>query len=278
MTYKTILAVLDTPDHAQRITDYALDVARRFDAHVLGVHAETLAALPLIAPMEIPDPTAIEALQEAARQETKQVEAIFRDSIAREGRSAEWRSFISSSGYNAAAVMETMRAADLIIASQGDPNHDNRSELENLLFDSGRPVLLVPYVMKAPREIRRVMIAWNGSREAARAAFDALPFMKAAESVEVFCHDAPDRANQSREFAGVELAAALARHGVNVTLTTQESGGVSAATAIENRLADNSVDLLVMGAYGTSRWWEMLFGGVTRSLLESMTALSLMSR
>ncbi len=278
MTYKTILAVLDTPDHAQRITDYALDVARRFDAHVLGVHAETLAALPLIAPMEIPDPTAIEALQEAARQETKQVEAIFRDSIAREGRSAEWRSFISSSGYNAAAVMETMRAADLIIASQGDPNHDNRSELENLLFDSGRPVLLVPYVMKAPREIRRVMIAWNGSREAARAAFDALPFQKAAESVEVFCHDAPDRANQSREFAGVELAAALARHGVNVTLTTQESGGVSAATAIENRLADNSVDLLVMGAYGTSRWWEMLFGGVTRSLLESMTALSLMSR
>ncbi|MGW9230968.1 universal stress protein [Pseudorhizobium sp. NPDC055634] len=278
MTYKTILAVLDTPDHAQRITDYALDVARRFDAHVLGVHAETLAALPLIAPMEIPDPTAIEALQEAARQETKQVEAIFRDSIAREGRSAEWRSFISSSGYNAAAVMETMRAADLIIASQGDPNHDNRSELENLLFDSGRPVLLVPYVMKAPREIRRVMIAWNGSREAARAAFDALPFLKAAESVEVFCHDAPDRANQSREFAGVEFAAALARHGVNVTLTTQESGGVSAATAIENRLADNSVDLLVMGAYGTSRWWEMLFGGVTRSLLESMTALSLMSR
>ena len=78
--------------------------------------------------------------------------------------------------------------------------------------------------------------------------------------------------------AGVELAAALARHDVNVTLTAQESGGLPAATAIANRLSDNSVDLLVMGAYGTSRWWEMLFGGVTRSVLESMTALSLMSR
>ncbi|CAD7031392.1 MULTISPECIES: universal stress protein [Pseudorhizobium] len=278
MTYKTILAVLDTPDHAQQITDYALALASRFDAHVLGVHAETLAAVPLIAPMEIPDPAAIEALQEAARRETKEVEAIFRERVARDGRSADWRSFVSSSGYAAAAVMETVRAADLIVASQGDPNHENRSELENLLFDSGRPVLLVPYVMKAPRDIRRVMIAWNGSREAARAAFDALPFLKTAESVEIFCLDAPERPNQSKEFAGVELAAALARHGVNVTLTTQESGGISAAAAIENRLADKSVDLLVMGAYGTSRWWEMLFGGVTRSLLESMTALSLMSR
>jgi Universal stress protein UspA and related nucleotide-binding proteins len=278
MTYKTILAVLDTPSHALQIADYALSVARKFDAHVVGVHAETLAAVPLIAPMEIPDPAAIEALQEAARRETADVEKIFRERIAREGQSAEWRSFVSSAGYGAAAVMETVRAADLIVASQGDPGNDNRSELENLLFDSGRPVLLVPYVMKAPRDIRSVMIAWNGSREASRAAFDALPFLKAADSVEIFCVDAPERPNQVKDFVGVELAAALARHGVNVTLTTQESGGLSAAAAIENRLADNSVDLLVMGAYGTSRWWEMLFGGVTRSLLESMTALSLMSR
>nr|CAD6416722.1 universal stress protein [Rhizobium sp. Q54] len=278
MSYKTILAVLDTPSHAHHITEYALALARQFDAHVVGVHAETLAAVPLIAPMEIPDPAAIEALQQAARRETAEVEKVFRERIAREGQSAEWRSFVSSAGYGAATVMEAVRAADLIVASQGDPANDNRSELENLLFDSGRPVLLVPYVMKAPRAIRSVMIAWNGSREASRAAFDALPFLKAAESVEIFCVDAPERPNQVKDFVGVELAAALARHGVDVTLTTQESGGLSAAAAIENRLADNSVDLLVMGAYGTSRWWEMLFGGVTRSLLESMTALSLMSR
>ncbi|MCB5205100.1 universal stress protein [Neorhizobium sp. T786] len=278
MTYKTILAVLDTPAHALQITDYALAMAAKFDGHVLGVHAETLAAIPLIAPMEIPDPAAIEALQAAARRETADVEKIFKERVAREGRSAEWRSFMSSAGYSSAAVMETVRAADIIIASQGDPSHDTRSELENLLFDSGRPVLLVPYLLKGPQDIRRVMIAWNGSREAARATFDALPFLKAADSVEIFCVNAPERPNQERDMAGVELAAVLARHDVKVTLTSQEARERSAAAAIVQHLADNNVDLLVMGAYGTSRWWEMLFGGVTRSVLEKMTALSLMSR
>jgi len=75
------------------------------------------------------------------------------------------------------------------------------------------------------------------------------------------------------------LAATLARHGVNVTVTSQEKiAGVSPQAAIENRLSDNSIDLLVMGAYGHSRWWELLFGGVTRTLLDSMTALTLLSR
>lgn len=278
MTYKTILAVLDKPAHALEITDHALAIAKQFDAYVLGVHAETLATVPLIAPMEIPDPAAIEALQAAARRETSEVERIFKDRVAREGRPADWQSFVSSAGYSAATVLEIVRTADLIIASQGNPDIDNRSELDNLLFDSGRPVLLVPYIIKKPQEIRRVMVAWNGSREAARATFDALPFLKAADSVEIFCVNAPERPDQEKDMAGVELAAALARHGVKVTLTSQESGGVTAATAIANRLSDNSVDLLVMGAYGTSRWWEMLFGGVTRSMLETMTALSLMSR
>lgn len=278
MTYKTIVAVLDSPAHAAQITDFALAVAESYDAHVLGVHAETLAAVPLIAPMEIPDPAAIEALQAASRRETAEVERIFRERIARSGRSADWRSFVSAAGYAASSVMEAIRAADLVVASQGNPANDNRSELENLLFDSGRPVLLVPFIMKEPKAIRRVMIAWNGSREAARATFDAMPFLKNADSVEIFSVDPPERPNEVPHMAGVELAQALARHDVKVTLTAQEGGVVSAATAIENRLADNSVDLLVMGAYGTSRWWEMLFGGVTRSLLESMTALSLMSR
>lgn len=278
MTYKTIVAILDTPAHAAPVTDFALAAAARFDAHVLAVHAETLASVPLIAPMEIPDPAAIEALQAAAKRETAEIQKIFNERTARDSRPAEWRSFMSSAGYGAASAMETIRAADLVIASQGDPAHEGRSDLENLLFDSGRPVLLVPYFMTEPKEIRRVMIAWNGSREAARAAFDALPFLKIADAVEVFCVNPPERPNQAPDMTGIELAGALSRHGVNVTLTSQEGGGVSASTAIENRLVDNSVDLLVMGAYGTSRWWEMLFGGVTRSLLESMTALSLMSR
>jgi nucleotide-binding universal stress UspA family protein len=279
MAYKTVLAVLDTQRNAMQITDFTIALAEQFSAHLIGLHAETLAAVPLIAPMEIPDPAAIEVLQESAQRETAAIQQIFRQRTTREGVSAEWRSFMMAAGYASTSVLETARTADIIVASQSDPGHaDHRSDLETFLFESGRPMLLVPYTLRQPKPIERVLVAWNGSREAARAAFDAMPLLQQASSVEILVVDPPDRGDQSPELAGTDIAAALARHGVAVTVTTQDSGGLSAATAIENRLADQSIDLLVMGGYGHSRWWEMLFGGVTRSMLESMTALTLLSR
>jgi nucleotide-binding universal stress UspA family protein len=279
MAYKTILAVLDTPQNARQITDFGIALAERFSAHLIGVHAETLAAVPLIAPMEIPDPAAVQILQEVAQKETAEVGQIFAQHSSRDGISSEWRSFMSSAGYGSYPVMETARTADLILASQSDPSHaDHRADLETFLFESGRPMLLIPFTIKQPQPIERVLIAWNGSREAARATFDALPFLTAAASVEVLVVDPPERSNPNVQLAGTEIAATLARHGVNVTVSTRGSGGGSAAEAIENRLSDNSINLLVMGGYGHSRWWEMLFGGVTRNILDSMTALTLLSR
>ncbi|MGL4198588.1 MAG: universal stress protein, partial [Allorhizobium sp.] len=231
-------------------------------------------------PMEIPDPATVQALQDMAHQETESVEKTFREISQREGLSHEWRSFVTSSGFNSAALIDSARSSDLVIAAQGDSGllSDTRSELESFLFESGRPVLLIPNILKQPKPIRRVLVAWNGSREAARATFDALPFLKAADTVEIFTVDASDTAQQSGSMAGAEIAASLARHGIKVTVTASEKSGVSPAMAIENRLSDSSIDLLVMGAYGNKRWWEMLFGGVTRTLLDSMTALTLMSR
>jgi nucleotide-binding universal stress UspA family protein len=279
MAYKTILAVLDTPQNAPQITGFAMALAEQFSAHIIGVHAETLAAVPLIAPMEIPDPAAVQVLQEVAQKETAEVERIFKERTAREGLSTECRSFISTAGYSSTSVLETARAVDLIVASQSDPSHaDHRADLETFLFESGRPMLFVPYTINEPPPIRRVLVAWNGSREAARATFDSLPFLKAAESVEILVIDPPDRGHHTHELAGSQIAATLARHGINVTLTQETGGGTPTAAAIENRLADNSIDLLVMGGYGHARWWEFLFGGVTRSMLDSMTALTLLSR
>lgn len=279
MSYKTVLAVLDNQRHAPQITDFAVALAEQFSAHIVGVHAETLAAIPLIAPMEIPDPAAIEILQETAQKETVAIEQIFRQRTASEGLSSEWRSYMLAAGYSSSSVQETARTVDLIVATQSDPTQtDHRADLETFLFESGRPMLLVPYTLKQPKPIERVLIAWNGSREAARATFDSLPFLKQATSVEILVIDPPERGDRAPELAGAEIAEALSRHGVHVTLTTQDSGGASPAQAIEKRLADQSIDLLVMGGYGHSRWWEMLFGGVTRSLLDKMTALTLLSR
>lgn len=279
MAYKTILAVLDIPQNARQMADFGAALAETFSAHLIGVHAETLAAVPLIAPMEIPDPAAVQVLQEVAQKETAMVADIFNTVSTREGLSREWRSFVSSAGYGASSVMETARTADLIIASQSGPSHsDHRADLETFLFESGRPMLLVPHRMTAFKPIERVLIGWNGSKEAARATFDALPFLKTATSVEVLVVDPPERGDQTAEFAGTEIATSLARHGVNVTVTTRIGSRETPAKAIENRLLDNSIDLLVMGGYGHSRWWEMLFGGTTRSVLDSMTALTLLSR
>lgn len=280
MAYKTILAVLDTPKNALQVTDFSISLAEQFQSHVIGLHSEALATVPLVAPMEIPDPATVQALQDMAHAETLDVEKIFRERAERNGTSYEWRSFVSSAGYGSAALVDSARTCDLVVAAQGDNSilSESRSDLENFLFESGRPVLLVPYILKAPKPIKRVLIAWNGSREAARAAFDALPFLKAADSVEVFSVDPPENRSQSASMAGAEIAATLARHGVNITVVRQETDHMPASAAIENRLSDSSIDLLVMGAYSHKRWWEMLFGGVTRTVLESMTALTLLSR
>ena len=280
MGYKTILAVLDTPKNAQQITDFSISLAEQFQSHVIGLHAEALATVPLVAPMEIPDPSTVQALQDMAHAETLDVEKIFRERAQRNGTSHEWRSFLSSAGFSASSLVDSARNVDLVIAAQGENTvlSESRAELENFLFESGRPVLLVPYILKQPKPIKRVLVAWNGSREAARATFDALPFLKAAEAVEVFSVDPAETRTQSSAMAGAEIAATLARHGVNVTVVRQESDQLPASAAIENRLSDSSIDLLVMGAYGHKRWWEMLFGGVTRTVLESMTALTLLSR
>ncbi len=281
MAYKTILAVVDTAENTRQLDAFVAALAQQFSSHVVGLHMEALAAVPLIAPMEMPDPATIQAVQDVAHKETTEAGRIFSDSMAANGISSEWRSFVSSVGYSSQLSLQSARCADLIVARQHNSSalSDSRADIDNFLYESGRPVLLIPHILKAPAPIRRVLIAWNGSREATRATFDALPFLQAAESVEVFSVDMEDNDSEKAALAGSEIAATLARHGVNVTVTSQEKlEGIAPHTAIENRLADNSIDLLVMGAYGHSRWWEMLFGGVTRTLLDSMTAMTLMSR
>lgn len=280
MGYRTILAVLDTERNVGPVAELAIDLARQFSSHIIGIRAETLATVPLIAPMEIPDPSAIEALQKVAQEETRNIEAAFRHQLDSSGVAYEFRTFVSSAGTAADSVLETARTCDLIVARQNDAKHeaDNSADIEAFILESGRPLLLLPFALSKAMPVRRALVAWNGSREAARAAFDALPFLKQAESVEIFSVDPPDMPRQNPEFAGADLAATLSRHGVKVSLHTETNCPTPTAEAIANRLSNESVDLLVMGGYGHSRWWEMLFGGVTRSLLDSMTAMTLMSR
>ena len=280
MTYKTILSVMETPDQAGGFLDYAIQIVRSFDAHLIGLHAETVSATPIVAPMEIPDPVSIQALQDLAEKRSQELGEIFSQRASREGISHEWRKISTSVGFAGSAVVDSARTADLIIAPQASPDApgDARADFESFLFESGRPVLLVPHVAKAAHSFDRILIAWNGSREAARATFDAMPFLLRAKEVEIFSVNPRENEEQSDGLSSSEIASTLARHGINVTAVNAHADRAKAATLIENRMSDSSVDLLVMGAYTHSRLWELLFGGVTRTLLESMTAVTLMSR
>lgn len=279
MGYKTILSILDNQKTAQQVTDFSIALAEQYGSHVIGLHCEAVAGIPMMAPMEMPDPVAVQAMQDLAEKETAKIAEIFSHASQREGVSSEWRSIATSVG-STDFLIDSGRCADLLVVAQGDSGalSEGRSEMEAALFESGRPVLLVPYILKTPKPIKRVLIAWNGSREASRATFDALPFLKQAEAVEVFSVVEDHNEKTSKIITAAEIATTLARHGVNITVTQEEKGELAAASHIENRLSDAGIDLLVMGAYSHKRWWEVLFGGVTRTVLDSMTALTLLSR
>jgi len=279
MTYKTILAVLQTRADTERVLDCAIPLAVRYGAHLIGFHAEAM-AMPYVSPMGFPDTDFIAASEEANEQRSAEIRALFEARCSSEGISHGWRAMTNVSGDSAVSALGLARVCDLIVVQQADPNADSGllADVEALLFESGRPVLFVPYAVSVDCAFRKVLLAWNGSQQAARAAFDALPFIRAAEETEVLSLDVSDDADQDAAVAGADIAAALARHGAKVTYSSGFSAGIGAGEAIENRIADMRADLLVMGAYSQSRLKEFFFGGATRTLLQSMPVATLMSR
>ncbi|WLR98676.1 universal stress protein [Shinella sumterensis] len=280
MTYKTIVAVLSTAEDAGKVTDHALALARRTGGHIIGIHAEAPVVVTLIAPMEYPDPNAVLQLQDRAQQQSRAVEEAFRSRCERDDISYEWRLFTGSAGYASAGVIDSARSADIVLAAQFDPDIDGpaREDIEDLLYESGRPLYLVSNAQAGPAPIERVLVAWNGSRESTRAVFDALPFLTAAREVEIFAIDPPETALQSRDFCGAELAATLARHGVRATVSSGASEGRSVADALNHRATEIDAGLIVMGAYSHSRLRQRLFGGVTSALMRGARVPTLMSR
>ncbi len=276
MTYKTLVTLFETEDSAPVLAEAAIKLASVHNGHIIGMHGEIIDPLPIYSPFDVPDPTIMTAIYEAAAAKRTALEEIFKRTVGLSGLPNEWRVFRGTSGSTSTAMAETTRCGDLIISSQPRPGYP--SEYNDLLFESGRPALFIPWVSRQIAPFKRVLLAWDGSREAARAAFDSLPLLKTAEMVEIFSVDPQDTRSQSASMAGADLATSLDRHGVKATLNSLPSNNLSVAAILENRLADMSADLMVMGAYSHSRLRETVFGGVTRTLLESMTVPVLMSR
>ncbi|MBO6719664.1 MAG: universal stress protein [Rhizobiaceae bacterium] len=278
MSIKTLAAVVYSENDARRTLTSALELAGRHSAHVIGIHGE-YAPVPAVGPLGTPDPGFIQAEIDIARELSAKLEKIFSDLAKRESASTEWRA-VSGYAPESGSVARIARACDMVIVQQRDPDDPTprNPDIDTLLFECGRPVLIVPYATKVDVAFRRVLIAWNGTEQAARAAFDALPFIRSAEETEILCIDPRDTEDKDYAVSGSDIAEAFARHGARVTLSGQHSGGIPAGAAIENALSDSRADLLVMGAFSQPWLKQFLFGGTTRTLLESMPTATLMSR
>jgi nucleotide-binding universal stress UspA family protein len=277
MSYKTILVHVNDKRRAEALLEPAVALATRFNAHLIGMHV--YAALPA-APVSFPyAKEVLGSVVAAERKATEELAEIFARMTANQPFVSEWRALKVPHADLAAVVMDHGRAADLIMAGQTDPNWDLSPLMdfpERLALESGRPVLVVPYVGRYPEIGRNVVIAWKPGRESARAVFDALPLLQNADKVQIL--EVKERAQADSALApDTTIAASLARHGIKPTVRSTIAADISVGDEILSRLADESADLLVLGAYGHSRFREFVFGGVTRHIARHMTAPTLFS-
>src|SRR5262245_7461722 len=248
MSYKTILVHLNDPRRAEALLEPAVRLAAKHNAHLIGLNAS--ASVPA-APVVVPYGTQV--LGEIAANERKRTEelaAAFARMTAGQPLVAEWRAVKVPHVDLASVVMAHGRAADLIVAGQTDPDWDLSPLLdfpERLALESGRPVLVVPYIGRYPETGRNIVIAWKAGREAARATFDALPLLLAADTVQLL--EIKERGDDRPALAAdTSIAAALARHGIKPVIRSTVAGEISVGDEILSRLADMGADLLVMGA------------------------------
>jgi nucleotide-binding universal stress UspA family protein len=277
MPYKTILVHLNDARRAEALLEPAIVLATRNNAHLIGMHVYASMPAP---PVALPfGSQVLGSVAASERKDTEQIAAIFARMTAKQQFVAEWRALKVPHVDLAGVVMDHGRAADLIIAGQTDPDWDLSPLLdfpERLALESGRPVLVVPYVGRYPTIGRNIVIAWKPGRESARAVFDSLPLLEAAENVQIL--EIKARGEERTGLApDTSIAAALGRHGIKPTVRSTVAADISVGDEILSRLADMGADLLVMGAYGHSRMREMVFGGATRHIARHMTVPTLFS-
>jgi nucleotide-binding universal stress UspA family protein len=257
--------------------DYALTIAEAFGAHIVGMAFAYEHVLPGYVLGELP----AELVTEAMLRHQKAVEAAverFDAAVKRGLLSGEHVVNKVLERDAPVALASAARRFDLSVVMQSEPDGvDNDHLIEGLLFESGRPVNIVPYIQRDGLSLDRVVCCWDGSRPAARAINDALPFLIKARAVDLCIVVTEKTKNDQREIRGVRMGEHLARHDIKVEVNTSMAPDIDVASTILSYVADSAATMIVMGAYGHSRVREFVLGGATRGILASMTAPVLMS-
>ncbi len=269
MTLKDITVLVDQhgPKNAMSV---AIDLALKTEAHVTGMALAYNPVMPgyLIAPMPA---DYLEQARKQSQDDAKAALTEFEGAAGRNGVRYESRMVQMAGGGAADPFIAQCRLSDLIVIGQYDSERgDAIGEvlIEAALFDSGVPIMIVPYAGKPKLAVDHMMVAWDGSATAVRAIRSAMPLLKLAKKITVVM---VDRGQIKSGEPGAEVATYMSRHGLNVTLETISSPETSVSDALLNFVSDNGVDMVVMGGYGHSRMREFVLGGATYGMLKSMT-------
>lgn len=268
MDIKTIAVLIDTSPSRETRRDYAIHLARRHGAHLIGIFLLPADIAGSPASSHVRGQTAIADLlhhQQVRKDDMiRQARDVFERHAARQDVHCEFRVH-TPRGEDERRIGALH--ADLVVAAPPKASWvDDGPPADVVQLTTGVPFLLVPETWRSVEPPQRILIGWNGSRESRRAIGDALPLLARASSVTVLIVD-PQANIPAGEEPGVEVAMFLLRHGVRLTVDPVQSHSRAIPEVILEYAVSNDHDLIVLGAYSHARAREIVLGGVTRSLL-----------
>ena len=272
MTCRTILVSLTTETNAERLSRAACVLARKFDAHIIGLHTnQSMHAHPGVAIYLTPE--AIRVFADAQKRQSDAIRAVFERVTGAEGIAGEWKLVGADADSADVRHVEHARYADLVLMSQADPDHDHADQADiqrEVIMGCGCPVMVLPNAGTFDIFGKKVMIGWSATREAARAVHDAIPFMRDGAATVMWVSHAQDDVNQLASTAEV-VADNLRRHNVDTTIAHRQNSSVAIGDALPNEASESGTDMIVSGAFGHSRFYDFVIGVTISHLLEHMT-------
>jgi len=273
-------AVVTLTGGSEFAANYAISLASAFGAHMAGIAFVYEPVIPadVIGGISGGIPSDIDSQRQENSISAQTTANRFEEAARAAGVSFETRLADASAAGAADLFGRIARRFDLAIVGQARREQGASEELliEGALFGSGRPVIIVPVIQSRGLTLEHVVVCWDGSRPAARAIADAMPFLTRAKAVDIVV--VTGERDRSGEITGKYMRQHLARHGIETEIKHIKAAGADVQNAIQAYTADIGADFMVMGGYHHSRLREFILGGVTRGILKSMTVPVFMSR
>jgi nucleotide-binding universal stress UspA family protein len=279
--WKSIAVFIDYADRDFEVLEYAGWLAQECDAHLIGIFNMGAVSTGADGFTHVRGNAAIQ--DEIARRRERERTAVYEagqrlaEVGQRRGISVEFRVLWRASEQED-AVLNSLHCDLVIIGDRRESCLPEGVTPERVVFEVGVPVIIVPEGWKQREQVKRVVVGWNATREARRAISDALAYINMADQTTLLVVDPDKREDRHGELPGTDAAHHLARHGANVVTRTENSYGRPVNEVIFSVAEQEDADLIVMGAYSKPRRRQLLFGGVTRSMLSGIKYPLLISR